>query len=342
MRIALFQGPEQPGTVAGNLERLRQAAGAAAVRGARLLVCPEMFLTGYAIGPEATRAGSPSRSTARRPAGGRDRPRERAGPALRLSRARRGRARLQRRPAGRSRRPPARQPPQVPPLRRSRPQPPSRAGDGPPTLAELDGLRLGILICYDVEFPENVRLLALAGADLVAVPTALMVPYAFVAATAWSPTRAYENQVFLAYVNRCGREGELGYYGAILHRRPRRLRPRPRRHRRGADHGRSRSRAACATPAAQHLPRATAGRSSTAWPCADRRGSQPMTASHDPITARRPTPRGRSPISARISRSPTTTGSRTRPASAPAGRAARHRGRDHRRRRWPASSPPTS
>ena len=55
MRIALFQGPEQPGTVTGNLERLRQAAGAAAVRGARLLVCPEMFLTGYHIGPEATR-----------------------------------------------------------------------------------------------------------------------------------------------------------------------------------------------------------------------------------------------------------------------------------------------
>ena len=55
MRIALFQGPEQPGTVAGNLERLRQAAGAAAARGARLLVCPEMFLTGYHIGPEATR-----------------------------------------------------------------------------------------------------------------------------------------------------------------------------------------------------------------------------------------------------------------------------------------------
>ena len=27
------------------------------------------------------------------------------------------------------------------------------AGDGPPTMAEIDGIRVGILICYDVEFP---------------------------------------------------------------------------------------------------------------------------------------------------------------------------------------------
>ena len=48
-----------------------------------------------------------------------------------------------------------------------------------------------MLICYDVEFPENVRALALAGADLVLVPTALMAPYDFVAAP-WcrrGPTR---------------------------------------------------------------------------------------------------------------------------------------------------------
>jgi len=36
--------------------------------------------------------------------------------------------------------------------------------------AELDGLRLGIMICYDVEFPENVRSHALAGTDLLLVP----------------------------------------------------------------------------------------------------------------------------------------------------------------------------
>lgn len=69
-----------------------------------------------------------------------------------------------------------------------------------------------VLICYDVEFPENVRALALAGADLVLVPTALMAPYGFIP-RAMVPTRAYENQVFLAYANRCGREGAFEYYG---------------------------------------------------------------------------------------------------------------------------------
>ena len=77
---------------------------------------------------------------------------------------------------------------------------------------DLDGVRVGILICYDVEFPEAVRALALAGADLVAVPTALMRPYQVVTRTV-VPTRAYENQVYVAYANRCGSEGELTYAG---------------------------------------------------------------------------------------------------------------------------------
>lgn len=79
-------------------------------------------------------------------------------------------------------------------------------------LADLDGVRIGVLICYDVEFPETVRALALAGADLVAVPTALMTPYEVVTRTL-VPARAYENQVYLAYANRSGSEGTLTYCG---------------------------------------------------------------------------------------------------------------------------------
>lgn len=85
-------------------------------------------------------------------------------------------------------------------------------GDGFTALAELDGVRIGIVICYDVEFPESVRTLALAGADLVAVPTALMRPYEVVARTI-VPARAYENQVYVAYANRSGDEGDLNYCG---------------------------------------------------------------------------------------------------------------------------------
>jgi predicted amidohydrolase len=79
-------------------------------------------------------------------------------------------------------------------------------------IAELDGWRVGLLICYDVEFPENVRRLALAGADFVAVPTAVMPPYDFVA-THMVPTRAFENGVFVAYANRCEVENGLEYIG---------------------------------------------------------------------------------------------------------------------------------
>jgi predicted amidohydrolase len=78
--------------------------------------------------------------------------------------------------------------------------------------ARVAGLRIGILICYDVEFPEAVRALALAGAELVAVPTALVQPFDVVARTL-VPARAMENQLYVAYAGLCGSEGELGYCG---------------------------------------------------------------------------------------------------------------------------------
>jgi predicted amidohydrolase len=78
--------------------------------------------------------------------------------------------------------------------------------------ARVAGLTIGILICYDVEFPEAVRALALAGAELVAVPTALIRPFDIVARTL-VPARAFENQLYLAYAGLCGTEGELGYCG---------------------------------------------------------------------------------------------------------------------------------
>jgi predicted amidohydrolase len=78
--------------------------------------------------------------------------------------------------------------------------------------ATLDGHRLGLLICYDVEFPEAVRAHALAGTEVLLVPTALMRPYEFVPTTL-VPTRAYENGMHIAYANRCGPEGEWHFAG---------------------------------------------------------------------------------------------------------------------------------
>lgn len=79
-------------------------------------------------------------------------------------------------------------------------------------VATYRGIRLGLAICYDVEFPETVRLLALAGAEAVLVPTALMEPYDVVP-RAVIPSRGYENQVYIAYANHCGTEDGLRYIG---------------------------------------------------------------------------------------------------------------------------------
>jgi predicted amidohydrolase len=78
--------------------------------------------------------------------------------------------------------------------------------------ADLRGFRVGLMICYDVEFPELARAHALAGTELLLVPTALMSPYEIVA-DAVIPARAYENQFYVVYANRCDTEAELDYCG---------------------------------------------------------------------------------------------------------------------------------
>lgn len=44
-------------------------------------------------------------------------------------------------------------------------------GSHPPPIVETQHGRIGVVICYDLEFPELTRVLALRGADLLAVPT---------------------------------------------------------------------------------------------------------------------------------------------------------------------------
>ena len=78
--------------------------------------------------------------------------------------------------------------------------------------ADLEGIRVGFLICYDVEFPEPVRAHADAGTQLLLVPTALMRPYEFVPRQIVA-ARAIESQLFVAYVNRVGVERDFVYAG---------------------------------------------------------------------------------------------------------------------------------
>jgi len=65
------------------------------------------------------------------------------------------------------------------------------------------GLTAGILICYDIEFPETARALARLGADLLIVTNGNMNPYGPVHRRALA-ARAMENQVFAVMTNRCG------------------------------------------------------------------------------------------------------------------------------------------
>ncbi len=85
-------------------------------------------------------------------------------------------------------------------------------GQGPLELFDLDGLKLGIGICFDGGFPEFPRALALLGADLILLPT----NWAEKAATTAKlipPVRAFENGVFFGAINRIGVESGYRYIG---------------------------------------------------------------------------------------------------------------------------------
>ncbi len=80
------------------------------------------------------------------------------------------------------------------------------------TYADLGGWRVAIIICYEVEFPENLRRAAQSGAHLVVVPTALGADWGVVAEKVVA-TRAYENGIYVAYASHAGEENGARYYG---------------------------------------------------------------------------------------------------------------------------------
>ncbi|USQ87182.1 carbon-nitrogen hydrolase family protein [Streptomyces phaeoluteigriseus] len=209
MRIALLQSSGRPGSVVENLKVLDEAAGRAAAAGAGLLVAPEMFLTGYAIGDDIAHLAEPAdgdSADAVADLAGRHGlavaygyP-ERDGGAVYNS--------AQLISADGVRLANYRKTHLFGCFERDHFTP----GDQPVVQAQLGGLTVGLMICYDVEFPENVRAHALAGTGLLAVPTAQMHPFQFVAES-MIPVRAFENQMYVAYVNRVGVEGEFEFVG---------------------------------------------------------------------------------------------------------------------------------
>ncbi len=87
-------------------------------------------------------------------------------------------------------------------------------GDLPFPVVEIAGARVGIMICFDWRFPETARTLALAGAQVIAHPSNLVLPHCPDAMV----TRALENGVFTVTCDRVGTEERAGMRAAFIGR----------------------------------------------------------------------------------------------------------------------------
>ena len=76
----------------------------------------------------------------------------------------------------------------------------------------LDGVKCGIIICYDVRFPELIRKLALQGMDMLFVVSQWPKERIFHLRTL-TTARAIENQMFMVCCNSCGTAGKTVYGG---------------------------------------------------------------------------------------------------------------------------------
>lgn len=209
MRVAIFQSPSGGLDPEDRLDRLGAAMARASADGAELLVCPELYMSGYNIGdsiPErAEAADGPFAMAAAELARRHDIgviygfPESDSGAlynsAICLSAEGETLA-----------------------VHRKRVLPPGTESDhfgvgAGDTLVDLGGFTVALAICYEAEFPEAVRSAALAGAHLVAAPTSLGEAWAHVAHKV-IPTRAFESGVHLAYANHAGEEAGLAYLGA--------------------------------------------------------------------------------------------------------------------------------
>jgi predicted amidohydrolase len=213
IRVAACQIDPQIGEVERNLERISRAVADAAVAGAQLVVLPEAAVTGYAFASlaeglavarraelvaEAALAGlaethritivcgslEPSGEEVFNvahvlfPDGRRHRYRKMHLPYLGIDRF-------------------------------------ATPGPDAPSVIETDGLRFGVLICYDLRFPEAARICALEGADLIVLPTNWPVGVSF-HPELFAPARAAENHCYVLAADRVGTERGTTFMGRSL------------------------------------------------------------------------------------------------------------------------------
>ncbi|MBO8162125.1 MAG: carbon-nitrogen hydrolase family protein [Brevibacillus sp.] len=80
------------------------------------------------------------------------------------------------------------------------------------TLVQTDLGKIGMMICWDIAFPEMSRLLAVQGANLIIVPSAWEKPYD-APFCRFAMSRALDNTVFLAINNHIGKYADLSFFG---------------------------------------------------------------------------------------------------------------------------------
>ena len=91
-------------------------------------------------------------------------------------------------------------------------------------IADVDGTRIGMLICYDLRFVEAVRSLALEGIQLLCLPKTWtdvgkaqpLDQYGLPGAAHLAMGQAYANKIYVLCAGRVGTEQGVGYLGKSL------------------------------------------------------------------------------------------------------------------------------
>ncbi len=81
--------------------------------------------------------------------------------------------------------------------------------------AELDGVKCGIAICYDLRFPEFMRKISLAGAEIIFVPAAWSLKR-LTPRRVLTKARAIENQVYVVFANSSGISEVVNPLGEVV------------------------------------------------------------------------------------------------------------------------------
>ena len=81
-----------------------------------------------------------------------------------------------------------------------------------PFMFECNGFKYGVIVCYDIFFPELTKMYAMNGADAVvcisASPVTSKTPFERVI-----PARAVESTVYMLFVNNIGFRGKMEFFG---------------------------------------------------------------------------------------------------------------------------------